>query len=123
MNPEVTPSPAPELHAGAYPTPRPAGAMPAAEVSAPERFEAPLPPVAVATPEVWSVWEGKTPAAIHQRIKRGQIPPEFILRPTERILLIDVAGYVSWLRAKNRKQLVKKVQDSISFQEDQGRQP
>lgn len=65
----------------------------------------PSPFPAVATPEVWASWEGKSAAAILQRIRRKQIPPECLLRPTERIILIDVSRYLEYLRDKRRRQL------------------
>ncbi len=65
----------------------------------------PTPFPAVATPEMWASWEGKSGAAIHQRIKRKQIPPHCILRPTERVLLIDVDAYLTYLRDKRKAEL------------------
>lgn len=67
----------------------------------------PYPCPAVCTPDVWASWEGKSAAAIHQRIKRKQIPPEFILHPTERVLLIDIPGYLNYLRDKRRHELAR----------------
>ena len=73
----------------------------------------PSPYPLVCTPETLASWQGKSAASVHQAIKRGTIPARFVLRPSERVLWIDLVPYLTFLRDRRRIEL-EKLEDAES---------
>jgi hypothetical protein len=73
-------------------------------------FPSPTPFPAAVTPEVFASWQGKSAAAVHLQIKRRTIPEQFVLRLSERVVLIDVGPLLEHLRAKRATELIAKAE-------------